>query len=212
MKAQSDLPTGIVDDSTKRKKALDNAKRDMELVKAIGGKRIAAPPAGTREPVDLQKAAGRYSDLLKVGEQLGVIPQLELWGFSKPIQRLGQLAYIATEAGHKHACVLPDVYHIYKGGSDFSGLKMLEGNAIHMFHMNDYPSKPGREKITDADRVYPGDGVAPISRILQILIGNGFQGALSLELFNRSYWKQDASTVAKTGLKKMKACVAAATK
>jgi hypothetical protein len=31
-----------------------------------------------------------------------------------------------------------------------------------------------------------------------------------LELFNRDYWKQDALEVAKTGLSKMKACVAAA--
>jgi hypothetical protein len=35
----------------------------------------------------------------------------------------------------------------------------------------------------------------------------GFRGMLSLELFNRDYWKQDALTVAKTGLEKTQASV-----
>jgi sugar phosphate isomerase/epimerase len=37
----------------------------------------------------------------------------------------------------------------------------------------------------------------------------GFQGVLSLELFNREYWKQDALAVARTGLDKMRAVVRA---
>ena len=68
------------------------------------------------------------------------------------------------------------------------------------------PEAP-REKLSDADRVYPGDGVAPLTEILRILRDAGFNGALSLELFNRDYWKEDAALVAKTGLEKMQAAV-----
>jgi sugar phosphate isomerase/epimerase len=62
--------------------------------------------------------------------------------------------------------------------------------------------------ISDAHRVYPGDGVAPLKEVLRDLRLAGFRGFLSLELFNRDYWKQDALAVAKTGLEKMKAVVA----
>ena len=42
----------IVDDDLERQKGLDEAKRDMEMVLAIGGMRIAAPPAGaTDKPI-----------------------------------------------------------------------------------------------------------------------------------------------------------------
>ena len=58
--------------------------------------------------------------------------------------------------------------------------------------MNDYPAKPPRSEITDAHRVYPGDGVAPLASMLRDLRRIGFRGVLSLELFNRDYWKQDA--------------------
>ena len=201
----------IVDDAPQRAQGLEQLRRDMELVAGIGGTRIAAPPAGaTNQPdLDLLKAARRYREALKVGEQTGVVPEIELWGFSQSLHRLGELMMVAVEAAHPDACLLPDVYHVYRGGSDFEGLSLIDGKSIHVFHVNDYPGNIPREKLTDADRVYPGDGVAPITKILQTLHKNGFRGALSLELFNREYWKQDPATVLRTGLEKMRAVVQA---
>ncbi|QDV14565.1 Inosose isomerase [Rosistilla oblonga] len=199
----------IVDDDAQRQKGLEQARSDMELLKSIGGKRIAAPPVGATKEAGpaLPVIAKRYADLLNVGAEVGVTPELELWGFSKTLNRLGELAYVATEAGHPDACVLPDVYHIYKGGSDFAGLAMIEASRMPAFHMNDYPANPPWETIGDADRVYPGDGIAPLDDIISLLHRNGFRGYFSLELFNRDYWKQPASEVATTGLRKMKAAV-----
>lgn len=197
----------IVDDPDKRKAGLEEAKRDMNTLREIGGIRIAAPPAGaTDEPkLDLFAVAERYRALLELGDEMGVIPQLEVWGFSKNLSRLGETVFVCVEADHPKSCVLPDVYHIYKGGSGFSGLDLLSDSAIQVFHVNDYPAEPGRTEINDSHRVYPGDGVAPLSEILKMVGGRGREVTLSLELFNRDYWKQDPLEVARTGLQKMKA-------
>lgn len=202
----------LVDDPAERQKGFETARADMQLLRQIGGTRLAAPPVGVtqQEDLDLLAAARRYRDLLMLGEQEGVLPQLELWGFSKSLHLLGELMFVATESGHPQACLLPDVYHIYKGGSDFAGLRMINGSTIHVFHMNDYPAQPPRETIADADRVYPGDGVAPLGQILRTLYETGFRGTLSLELFNPNYWQQDALEVARRGLDKMRQAVAAA--
>ena len=199
----------IVDDRRERAKGLETAKRDMDLVRRIGGARIAAPPAGAIRQKDLDpfKAAERYRALLELGDKTGVVPQLELWGFSEPLHRLGEVALVAVESGHPSARVLLDVYHIYKGGSDFHGLKLIEGSAIEVFHFNDYPADPPRSRIRDADRVYPGDGVAPLRSILRDIHRTGFRGMLSLELFNPEYWQRDALSVARTGLRKMRSAV-----
>jgi len=199
----------INDDEAKRAAGLEQMKRDMDLVAQIGGKRIGAPPGGAYNTVgmDLLKAADRYRTVLELGRQMGVVPQLELWGGSKTLHRLGEVAFVIVEAAHPDACALLDVFHIYRGGSDFSGLRLFNGAAMHVFHVNDYPADPPRDKATDAHRVYPGDGVAPISAILRHLHAGGFRGMLSLELFNRDYWKQDALTAARTGLEKIKAAV-----
>jgi sugar phosphate isomerase/epimerase len=204
----------IVVDEAERRQGLEDAKRDMELVAAIGGTRIAAPPAGASgrdaAKLDLFAAAGRYRTLLEAGRQIGVTPQVEVWGPSHNLSRLGEAVFVAVESGHPDACVLPDVYHVYRGGSEFAGLRLLSGTALHCFHMNDYPTDRPRESLTDADRVYPGDGDAPLDDILQTLCLIGFKGALSLELFNRDYWKQPVADVAQTGLAKMKSAVARA--
>jgi sugar phosphate isomerase/epimerase len=60
---------------------------------------------------------------------------------------------------------------------------------------------------TDSDRVYPGDGAAPLKQILLDLKAMGGTKVLSLELFNKNYWAEDALLVAKTGLEKMKKLV-----
>ena len=75
------------------------------------------------------------------------------------------------------------------------------------YHVNDYPAQPPRGQITDAQRVYPGDGVAPLGDIFRMLREIGFRGALSLELFNRDYWRHEPAVVARTGLEKMRAVV-----
>ncbi len=121
---------------------------------------------------------------------------------------MGEVALVLVEAGLPEGSAVLDIFHIYKGGSRFGGLRMLNGATLHSFHMNDYPAHPPRATATDADRVYPGDGIAPLPAILADLRAIGFGGMLSLELFNRDYWKQDALTVARTGLERMRACAA----
>jgi sugar phosphate isomerase/epimerase len=203
------FPEWIVDDEARRKKGLEEARRNLDLTQQIGGKRLAAPPSGATKQTDLNlfRAAERYRALLELGEKMGVVAQLELWGFSQALSRLGEVALVAIESNHPQACILADVYHLYKGGSNPSGLRLLSGTAMHVLHFNDYPAEPPRNTITDAQRIYPGDGVAPLKSILRDLRQTGFRGVLSLELFNRDYWKQDALTVARTGLEKMRAVV-----
>ena len=83
-------------------------------------------------------------------------------------------------------------------------VKLVGKPLIEIFHMNDYPATPPRETITDADRVYAGDGVAPLKDLLKSLKNPEKPVILSFEVFNKDYYAQDALLVAKTGLEKMK--------
>ena len=199
----------IVDDEVKRKKGLEQARRDLGLVQQIGGKRMAAPPAGARDRagLDLLKAAERYRALADIADSFGIVPMVEFWGPAKSLSRLGEATLVAMESGYPKACVLADVYHLYKGGSGFAGLNLVGPQTVQVLHTNDYPAMPPRDKITHADRVYPGDGVAPLKQVLRDLYRIGFRGHLSVELFNRKYWMQDAMVVARTGIEKVRAVV-----
>lgn len=201
----------IVDDDERRARGLEQMKRDMDSVAQIGGIRIAAPPVGANGPKDaspdLPKIAERYRAILDIGKQLGVTPQVELWGSSKTLSRLSEAVYVAVESGDPHACMLLDIYHLYKGGSDFNSLKLLSGSALGVLHTNDYPESPGRADINDSFRVYPGDGIAPLGELFRTLRDIHFRGYLSVELFNKEYWKQSPLKVAQAAIDKTRAAV-----
>lgn len=197
----------IVDDDQERAGGIEQLKRDMDSLAQLGGTHIAAPPAGANRPgprIDLDRIAHRYRTILELGARMGVVPQIEVWGSSANLSHLADAIYVAARAAHPQACVLADVYHLYKGGTDPWVLRLLGRSAVHCFHMNDYPVDPPRETIRDSDRIWPGDGIAPIAQILKLFAQNHCQVMLSLELFNQEYWKLPASEVAKIGLEKMK--------
>ncbi len=200
----------MVDDDTRRKAALDTLEGEMKLMAALGCKRIAAPPMGIEAgmPLNIAKAGERYRTILQLGRRHGVMPLLEFWGASGTVYNFGQALNIAAAANDAEARILPDVYHLFRGGSGFNCLQLVNGKVIDIIHMNDYPGNKTVAEQTDADRVYPGDGVAPFKQILQNLKAMGGTKWLSLELFNEAYWKQDALLVATTGLQKIKKLVA----
>jgi sugar phosphate isomerase/epimerase len=184
--------------------------KDMNMMAELGCRRIAAPPSGySGSGLDFLDAGERYREVIELGRKTGVMPQLEFWGPSLAIHHLGQAMYIAAAADDPDVRILADVYHLFRGGSGFNGLKMLNGTVLEIFHMNDYPGNIPREELTDSDRVFPGDGIAPIKDILTDLHQIGGSKVLSLELFNETYWKQDALDVATIGLQKMRGLVQA---
>ncbi|SMP46165.1 2-keto-myo-inositol isomerase [Neorhodopirellula lusitana] len=202
----------IVEDPQQRAAGLEEARRDMAMVRELGGVRMAAPPIGAHNAdaiggnggLDLNTVASRYRALLEVGKEMGVTPLLELWGFSPTLSQLSELAYVSTAAKHPDAAVLPDFYHIYKGGNDMVSLGMIEASRMPLFHINDYPAEPPIAEIADRDRVFPGDGVCPLVETIAMLLRNGFAGTFSLELFNPEYWKRPAAEVASEGYQKSK--------
>ena len=200
----------MVDDENQRMAGFEQMRVEMELMAELGCTRIAAPSAGVKADtkLDLIKVGERYKQLLDLGRQTGVMPQLEFWGSSPVFYSMGQALMAAAAANDRDVKILPDVYHLFRGNSGFESLKMVNGNLIDVIHFNDYPSSIPREEQKDKDRLYPGDGVAPLKQILADLANMGGTKVLSLELFNPEYWKNDLLTIAKTGLEKMKKAVA----
>jgi len=196
----------IVDDNAVRGKGLEQLKKEMAWVRELGCLRTAAPPMGATQQADLnlKAAAERYHIILDLGKQMEVVPQLEMWGHSKCLNRVADVLFVAAEAGHPDAKLLLDVFHIYKGETNLDSLQLVAENAIDIFHVNDYHTHLKPETIKDADRIYVGDGDAPIEKIINSLNKGNKPLIISLELFNKELYAKDALVVAKDGFAKMK--------
>ncbi|TXE05722.1 sugar phosphate isomerase/epimerase family protein [Algoriphagus aquimarinus] len=193
----------MAQDVAKSKAGFEQMEKEMGMLSEIGCTRVAAPAIGATDPIDLLAAGEQYARLIALGRKTGVMPQLEFWGSFAPFHHLGQTLATAAAANDPDARILPDIFHLFRGGSGFEGLKLVNGNAIEVFHMNDFTTKPRLDQ-KDSDRIYPGDGIAPLKEVAATLKAMGGHKFMSLELFNETYWAQDAQEVANTGLKKMK--------
>jgi 2-keto-myo-inositol isomerase len=198
------------DDEGRRVASMEKVKIDMDKVAQIGGTRIAAPPGNNRAAVSLDNAAKYYREALETGEKTGVQPLLELWGTHPVLGPLSHGIYVTVAAERADASLLLDVFHLYKSGTAFTALKQINGASLHVIHLNDYPQAADSSTLSDSNRIYPGDGVAPLRQILRDLRDNGFRGYLSLELFNRDYWARSANENLKTAMEKIRATVRSA--
>ena len=156
--------------------------------------------------VDLAPVAQRYAELVDLAAGFGVTPLLEFWGIAQTLGTTGETLHVAAECGRPGVRMLADIFHMYKGSGHHHGLEHFGPGRLGLVHVNDIPASPARADVTDVDRVYPGDGIADWDLIRDTLARLGYDGFLSLELFNESYWARGPQTVAREGLARLRSC------
>jgi len=187
-----------------RRQGLKEAEQEMALLKEIGCKAVAAPPIGNVADLPLQTIAEHFRELTVLADRIGIDVYLEFWGKAPKLKTLSEAMFVALESGLSDVKLLIDPFHMYTGGSSFNGLAYLKQEHIGIFHVNDYPAYPPRDEVTDTERVFPGDGIAPSAQVANYLEKMNYKGYLSLELFIENYRNQSALEVARHGLEKMK--------
>jgi 2-keto-myo-inositol isomerase len=204
------FPEWAVPEDDRRARGLEEAARCFDMARALGCLYVAAPPIGIHDrEVELLPVADRFAALVDLADQSGVKPLLEYWGIARTLGRTGEVLLVAAECGRPGVQMLADVFHMYKGSGHHCGFEHFGNGRLGLVHVNDIPATPGRADVTDADRVYPGDGLAPWQSIVATLKRISYDGMLSLELFNPSYWDRGPEVVAREGLEKLKRCVEA---
>ena len=197
------------DDSVRRAAGLEETKRDMALLAEMGCPFIAASMFGSHKPgtriFPLETIAERYAAVCDLGETTGVRPLLEYWGHSVNLHTPEDALKVVALSGRDNVGVLADVYHTYRGGGSFETFRKFTPALLPVLHMNDYPAIPAADKLVDADRIWPGDGLAPWGKIFGNLDAAGADPWLSIELFNPNYWKTTPLDTLKTALGRMKA-------
>jgi 2-keto-myo-inositol isomerase len=89
-----------------------------------------------------------------------------------------------------------DFIHFHKSGVPLADIRRIPPRRLLIVHANDVPAKEPAT-LTDADRVWPGEGVMPIDDYLEILREKRYRGPISVEVFNPQYWRMDPDTIAR---------------
>ncbi len=102
-----------------------------------------------------------------------------------------------------------DTFHFHAGGSAIDDVARVPLDRLFVVHLNGCEDLP-RAQLTDAHRLYPGEGVTPIVPILERLRSRGFEGVASVEIFRPEYWQRDPREVARTAYERAVDVVTAA--
>jgi 2-keto-myo-inositol isomerase len=191
--------TGLAEPGEQRAQSLEQLKWKVELAQAIGADRIVAPSVGTGTYTedDFKRGADNLREAGEIGKPFGVAIILEFTRTSRFAACLPTALKMVRDANHSHVRVMMDTYHFWGGTSKFEDLDLLRDGELHHLHFEDVPADPPRELLGQAHRVWPGDGIAPLRRIVEVLKRKHYAGAASLELFNPAIQSTDPYEVAK---------------
>jgi sugar phosphate isomerase/epimerase len=187
---------------------LDEAKRRLELARRLGSPYLVCSPP--REACDTQQLTRRYRDLLEIGRQVGCKPTYEYISFFRSTASLQQAWQIVQAADDPDATIILDAFHTWNTNSPQELMLEIPASRISHYHIDDaHPQIPATQQ-RDPDRTMLGEGPIDLKRELQILREIGYEGTISLELFNPSLWEQDPAEVLKMGYDRLQALIAEA--
>lgn len=178
--------------------ALESFRRRCEMFAELGLSRIYAPTATTQRFTEDDYAIG-VENMRKVAEiasQFELIAMAEFVRASSFVSTLPTLLRMTRAAAHPNMAPLLDFYHFWSGLSKLEDLDLVRPGEIGHVHYQDVPDMP-RELLDNTTRVIPGDGIAPLERILRKLAERGYAGSLSVELFLPRFQKGDPFEVAR---------------
>jgi len=149
--------------------------------------RRAAGEAYAKELEMLSKMAAKY------GIRLAIEPVSGNSVFPGPLETLE----VIQRAGNpENLGTLVDTFHYSKAGIDLETVGGLPAEKVFIVHINDsIEGEP--EVLTDADRLYPTEGVLDLKGYMDALRTMGYNGYLSVEVFRRAYWEENIETICK---------------
>jgi len=189
---------GLPEPGDTRARSLEDLKWKVELAQAIGCDRLVAPSTGTGQYTDddYKRGVDNLREAAEIAKPFGVSLMLEFTRTSRFAGSLPTALKLVREANHPNVRVMMDTYHFWGGISKFEDLELLRDGELHHLHFEDVPADPPREIQGQPNRVFPGEGIAPLRRIVELLKRKQYAGAASLEMFNPAIQSMDPYQVA----------------
>ena len=180
-----------------RAASLETWRRRCDQFSSLGLEKIYAPSI-TRRPVTAEDFAATPDCIREAGEiarEYDLTAMIEFLRTSTHLATLTSALAVIREAAHPNVRPMLDFFHFWSGLSKFEDLDSLVPGELAHAHFQDLLDTP-RELINNDARLIPGDGIAPVVRILRKLSEKGYAGALSVELFRSEFVRGDPFEVA----------------
>ena len=186
----------------RRDQAIEDLKWKVELAESLGADRLVAPSAASQPHTmaDYEAVFENLHEAAEIARPHNISLMVEFTRLSTLINNVRTSLEVVRTINHPNLKFMLDVYHLWAGPSKFEDLDLIKPGEVHHVHFQDTPAEPFIEVAAMKDRVFPGEGIAPLARIVAKLNELDYQGPLSLELFDPEIQHTDPEVVARKGI------------
>lgn len=180
-----------------RTESLEAWRRGCEQMANLGLQKVYSPSVTNRRltPDDFAATPQAIYEAGEIAAEFELTAMIEFTRNSTHLATLTSSLEMIRAAGHPNVRPMLDFFHFWSGLSKFEDLDLLEPGELAHAHFQDLREGP-RELINNDSRLIPGDGIAPVVRILRKLAEKQYTGALSVELFRSEFVQGDPYAVA----------------
>ena len=180
-----------------RAASLETWRRRCEQFASLGLQKVYSPSITSRRVTadDFAATPDCIRETGEIAREYNLTAMIEFLRTSTHLATLTSSLKVIREAAHPNVRPMLDFFHFWSGLSKFDDLDLLEPGELAHAHFQDLLDMP-RELINNDSRLIPGDGIAPVVRIIRKLAEKQYAGALSVELFRAEYVRGDPFQVA----------------
>jgi 3-dehydroshikimate dehydratase len=190
---------GLPDD--KRARAFARAERKFDVMQELGCDLLMI--CSNVSPDSLGGIDRAAADLRALGERAharGLRVAFEALAWGRHVNDYRDAWEVVRRANHPCVGLVLDSFHILARNTDLNAIRAIPGDRIFLVQIADAPLlQMDYLSWSRHFRNFPGQGDLPLVAFMQALIATGYDGPLSLEIFNDQFRAGSARSVAVDG-------------
>ncbi|MET9575084.1 TIM barrel protein [Streptomyces massasporeus] len=177
---------------------LRRARHKFELMRRLGADTVLVCSSVSPQAVDDDAlAAEQLSRLADLAAESGVRVAYEALAWGRHVSTYDHAWRIVETAGHPALGTCLDSFHILSRGSDPKGIADIPGEKIFFLQLADAPLLAMDVlQWSRHYRCFPGQGGFDVAGLVRHVLATGYDGPLSLEVFNDVFRQADAGPTA----------------
>ncbi|WMD05287.1 bifunctional sugar phosphate isomerase/epimerase/4-hydroxyphenylpyruvate dioxygenase family protein [Streptomyces sp. FXY-T5] len=177
---------------------LRRARHKFELMRRLGADTVLVCSSVSPQAVDDDVlAAEQLSRLADLAAEYGIRVAYEALAWGRHVSTYDHAWRIVETAGHPALGTCLDSFHILSRGSDPEGIADIPGEKIFFLQLADAPLLAMDVlQWSRHYRCFPGQGGFDVAGLVRHVLATGYDGPLSLEVFNDVFRQADAGPTA----------------
>ena len=184
---------------------LRRAEHKFDVMAELGADTMLVCSSVSRDAVDDDDLAAEQLHLLADrAADRGMRIAYEALAWGRFVNTFDHSWRIVRRADHPALGLCLDSFHVLSRGSDPSGIRVIPGEKLFFLQLADAPRlRMDVLQWSRHHRLFPGQGAFDLAGFVRLVLGTGYAGPLSLEVFNDVFRQSDPNRTAVDALRSL---------